>query len=479
MITMGEAALATGGSWLAQPLPMETPLKGGGGDTRAMGGAEIFFALRGERTDGHQFLSRLAGTGARLAVVSREAAPPRFGGNVLRVPDALEALGRMAAFLVEKHRPKVVAITGSYGKTTAKELIAHVLAGRHRVLKTPGSHNNELGLPLALLGLDGGQDVAVLEFSARKEGDIAYLGRIAPPDVAVLLAVGRAHIGVFGSQEAIYRAKGEIFACLRPGGLAVVGAEDPRLRECAGEHRSLSFGRAQGDFHAEQLTTDAQGRQRFTGVHGGTRLPFRAAMPGAHALYPMLAAWAVATELGVPDQEVAQRAAFDPAQKGRSLVLDAPGGAKLVDDSYNASPETVLNLIATLGGMAGEEKILVLGHLSELEEGLAESAEIIGGALTGVLSRCFVYAPASPGLAERLAGLARGCEMRGFGSQAELIAALREADSAGTVIGVKGARAAHMERIVQGVLGTEIACELETCGLLMGCTDCDAMTRKV
>ncbi len=479
MITMAEAARATGGAWLAQPLDLHTPLRAGGSDTRAMDGKEIFFALPGERADGHDFLPRLAATGARLAVVSREASPPGFTGNVLRVTDGLAALGRMAAFLVEKHRPRVVAVTGSYGKTTAKEVIAHVLAGSRTVLKTPGSHNNELGLPLALLELDGSQDTAVLEFSARKEGDIAYLGAIAPPDVAVLLAVGRAHIGVFGSQEAIYRAKGEIFAHLRPGGLAVVGAEDPRLRECAGEHRSVTFGREQGDFRAEGVSADAQGRQRFTGVHGDTRLPLRSAMPGAHGLYPLLAAWAVARELGVPDGEVAARGEFDPAQKGRSLLLDAPGGARLLDDTYNASPETVINLIATLASVEGGEKILVLGHLSELEEGLAESARAIGGALGGAVARCFVHAPASPGLAERLEGLARGCEVRGFASQQALIAALREADRPGTVIGVKGARTAHMERIVQGVLGAEIACELETCGLLMSCTDCGELTRKV
>ncbi|MCZ6647296.1 MAG: UDP-N-acetylmuramoyl-tripeptide--D-alanyl-D-alanine ligase [SAR324 cluster bacterium] len=476
---MAEAALATGGTWLAQPLPLDTPLKGGSSDTRAMAGAGIFFALPGGRADGHDFLPRLAGSSARLAVVSREAPFPQFEGNVLRVAGGLEALGRMAAFLVQKHRPRIVAITGSYGKTTAKEVIAHVLAGRHKVLKTPGSHNNELGLPLALLDLDGSQDITVLEFSARREGDIAYLGRIAPPDVAVLLAVGRAHIGVFGSQEAIYRAKGEIFACLKPGGLAVTGAENPRLRELAGEHRTLTFGRDEGDFRAEQVTADARGRQRFTGVHRERRVAFRAGMSGAHGLYPLLAAWAVAGELGVPDQEVAARGEFDPAQKGRSLLRDAPGGALLLDDTYNASPATVNNLIASLASLDGDEKILVLGHLSELEEGLAESAELIGGALTGVLAHCYVYAPASPGLAGRLAGLARACKVREFSTQQELIAALREADRPGKVIGIKGARAAHMERIVQGMLGSEITCELETCELLMSCTDCDEMTRTV
>lgn len=475
---MEEAAKATGGEWLTRPLPPETALRGGGQDTRSLGAAETFFALPGEHADGHDFLPRLGDTRARLAVVSRDAAAPGFSGNLLRVPDVLRALGDMGAFALRKYGPKVVAITGSYGKTTAKELIAHVLAGSRKVLKTPGSHNNEIGLPLALLGLDGSQDTAVLEFSARKEGDIAYLGALAPPDVAVLLAVGSAHIGVFGSREAIYRAKGEIFNHLRPGGLALVGAEDARLRACAGEHRTLTFGREQGDFHAEQIRADGQGRQRFTGVHGAARLEMRSGIRGAHGLHPMLAAWAVARELGVPDHEVAERAEFDPAQKGRALLLQAPGGAAVLDDSYNASPETVLNLIATLASMEGKERILVLGHLSELEEGLTETARIIGAALTPPLDQCLVYAPGSPGLEEKLAAHARGCEVRGFSSQAGLIAALRELDAPGRVIGVKGGRVAHMERAVRGLLGDDITCTLESCGLLMSCTDCDAMTRK-
>ena len=482
MITMGEAARATEGIWLANPLPPETPLRGGGADTRALDDAEIFFALCGENGDGHDHLSRLAGTAARLAVVARDVSIPGFTGNVLRVADPLAALGSMGAFAVQKYSPDVVAVTGSYGKTTAKEVIAHVLGGSRGVLKTPGSHNNEIGLPLTLLRLDGSQDTAVVEFSARKEGDVAYLGEIAPPRVAVLLAVGTAHIGVFGSREAIYRAKGEIFHHLVPGGLAVVGAEDARLRELAGEHRTVTFGREQGDYRAAEISSDELVRQRFTGLHGGRRLALRSAIPGAHGLYPILVAWAVAAELGVPDAEVAERSAFDPVQKGRAVAFTAPGGARLLDDTYNASPETVLNLIATLASMAGEERILVLGHLAELEEGLGETAETIGRALKAPLDRCLVYAPASPDLHGQLAAHAEanggGCRVVEFSDSRELIAELRKLDTPGRVIGIKGARSAHMERIVQGLLGAEIACGLETCGLLKSCTDCSEMTAK-
>ena len=477
MITLGEAAEATGGEWLSNPLPPETPLRGASHDTRALGTAEIFITLRGAGADAHDFLPMLVGSSIKLVLVERAVSLPGFAGNILRVDDSLRALARMGRFLVEKFRPKVVAITGSYGKTTAKEVIAHVLEGGLRVLRTPGSHNNEIGLPLTLLDLDGSQEVAVLEFSARREGDITYLGEIAPPDIAVLLTVGRAHIGVFGSQEAIYRAKGEIFSNLRKGGLALVGADDPRLRELAGQNRALSFGLSGGDYTAEDIMTDALGRQSFTGLHGETRLALQSAISGPHGAFPVLAAWAVARELGVADQVVAERAATVPAQKGRALTRKAPGGAIIVDDSYNASPETVINLMATLATMEASRRILVLGHLSELEEGLGDSSRIIGGALKPPLDGCHVLAPATPGFAEALADAAQDVRVTGYKNRAELMEVLRSLDTSGTVIGIKGARSAHTERIVQELLGNRVTCRLETCGILKQCMDCDRIDR--
>jgi UDP-N-acetylmuramoyl-tripeptide--D-alanyl-D-alanine ligase len=479
VITLAEAAQATGGEWLAQPLPPETPLLGGAFDTRALGDAGIFFALRGEGGDGHAYLPRLAGSAVRLAVVAHPADVGAYAGAVLRVAEPLQALGALARFAVARHRPRVVAITGSYGKTTAKEVVAHVLEGARRVLKSPGSLNNEIGVPITLLRLDGSQDTAVLEFSARKPGDIDYLGRIAPPDVAVLLAVGQAHIGVFGSQEAIFRTKGEIFNHLRPGGTAVVGAAQPRLRELAAPHPVLSFGRDGGDFHAEDITYDPEGRQRFTGVHGcgegAVRLSLRAGMAGPHGCEPVLAAWAVAHALGLPDALVAERGGYAPAQKGRLRLLRARGGATLIDDCYNASPETVANLIGTLNARPEGDKVLVLGPLAELEQGLRDSARAIAAHLRPPLARCLVYDPGGPLLAGQLQAGAQGVEVRHVASQPALMAALRELDAPGRIIGIKGARSAHMERFVAALQGVPVRCERHPCFLLKYCTDCELL----
>ncbi|MCH8843272.1 MAG: UDP-N-acetylmuramoyl-tripeptide--D-alanyl-D-alanine ligase [SAR324 cluster bacterium] len=476
MITLQEAQGATGGAWLARPLPPHTPLYGGAFDTRLLGDGEIFFALRGESGDGHDYLHQLIGSGVRLAVVERPVVPDEFAGAVLQVNNSGAALRAMAAALVHKYKPYVVAVTGSYGKTTAKEIIAHVLAGGRAVLKTPDSFNNEIGVPLTLLHLDGSQQAVVLEFAARNVGDIDQLGAIAPPHVAVLLNVGRAHVGIFGSRDEIYRAKGEIFNHLRPGGLALINAEDQRLASLAAGHRVLTFGREIGDYRAETIATDHRGRISFTGVSGEHRLNFRAGFSGPHAVYPLLAAWAVAHEAGLTDGMVAARAGHDPQQKGRNRLITAPGGATVVDDTYNASPETVINVIHTLAAMEEPEKVLVLGHLSEMEDGLDESARVIGEGLRPPLGELWVYDPQRPETAGQLEALAQGVSVRRENSLATLITELRKLDRPGVAIGIKGSRSSHMERVVLGLQGSRVVCSLTTCPLLLHCGECPQLT---
>ena len=480
MITLEEAARATGGAWLAKPLSGETPLLGGAFDTRDLGRAEMFFALEGDESDGHRYLARLNGSGVKLAVVHHPVPMETMADNpglaVLQTGNTLKALADMAAYVVEKYRPRVVAVTGSYGKTTTKEIIAHVLSGAMSLLKTPGSLNNEIGVPITLLSLEEGHQAVVLEFSARKPGDIETLGRIAAPHVAVLLNVGRAHIGVFGSQQAIFETKGEIFNHLAPKGLALVGAEEPRLRQLAAGRRVLTFGREGGDFHAERITLDGEGRQRFDGVYEGVRLALHSGVPGPRGCEPVLAAWAVARELGVSDAVVAERAGQPPDQKGRLRLFRAPGGAVVIDDAYNASPETVVNLIETLNDRPERVKVVVLGPLAELEEGLAESAARIAGSLGPPLSRCIVHDPVSSQLFDGLERAGIRVALQRTDSQADLFAALKALDAPDTVVGIKGSRSAHMERAVQAMLGTQVACRLHPCALLRYCTDCDDLT---
>ncbi|MDH5752358.1 MAG: UDP-N-acetylmuramoyl-tripeptide--D-alanyl-D-alanine ligase [Deltaproteobacteria bacterium] len=475
MIGFDEAARATGGRWLAEPAPEAAPLSGGAFDTRNLGTAEIFFALAGEGGDGHDYLPRLENSSVRLAVVSREAPLGAWRGAVLLVEDTLAALAALAGFMARKYNPRVVAITGSYGKTTTKEVVAHVLSGGLRVLKSEGSLNNEIGVPITLLGLNDSHQVAVLEYSARKPGDIAYLCRIAPPDIAVLLTVGHAHIGVFGSREAIYRTKGEIFSAVKPGGLCLAGAHDPRLVELAGGSRVSSFGRDSGDYRAAGIHYDEQGRQCFTGINGETTLALQAGMPGPHGCEPVLVAWAVARELGLDDELVAARGAMHPEQKGRAVLSRTANGAVLIDDCYNASPETVVNLLGILASRPEAGKVLVLGPLAELEEGLDQSAAIIAGHLHPPLTRCLVYQPGGGPLGRRMAELSPGVVPSTVETPEQLLEQLAPLDAPGNVIGIKGARSAHMERFVALLEGRSVKCRKHPCGLLKYCTVCEML----
>lgn len=494
MISLGEAKQATGGNWLAEPLPPETPLLGGTQDTRLTAGNEIFFALKGETADGHDYLPALAGSGVKCAVVEKKIEIKGFTGNILLVEDVLLALGQMARFLVEKHRPKIIAITGSYGKTTTKEVVSHVLEEKICILKTPGSYNNEIGLPLSLLNLDGSQKAAVLEYSARKPGDIHYLCQIAPPDIAVVLAVGHAHIGVFGSQEAIYQTKTEIFSDLRPGGLALVNGEDPHLLELTAEKvpqrpvepsagaRIQSFGGDKApkntNFRAEAISFTPKGQQKFTGIAGPESLAFTSGIPGPHGLYPILVAWAIGRELGLTNKEIQARAGAHPGQKGRAVLLDTPKGATLLDDTYNASPETIVNLIETLARMEAKERVLVLGPLAELETGLAQTATMVGPHLAPPLTRVILL-ERHQGFFEALAPhVSPELKIESLEGLKELIAVLQDLDAPGTVVGIKGARSAHMERAVEGMMNREVECLKSPCGLLAHCTACPRLTQK-
>lgn len=473
MIRPQQAAQFSGGRWIVPPQDPQEELRGASCDTRTLGAAQIFFALCSDSGDGHDHLQALPSSSVRLAVLARPQPIKGFTGAVLQVADPLRALADMAAGLVCFHRPYVVAITGSYGKTTTKELVAHALSGSLRVLRSPGSYNNEIGVPLTLLHLDGTQDIVVLEYSARHPGDIAYLSRIAPPQVGVLTGVGHAHIGVFGSLEAIYRTKGEIFSRLPADGLALVPAEDAHLQQLALGHRVCTVGREKGELRAESLRIDREGRQHFLAVWKELRVAMHAALPGPGGFFSALVAWRVALELGLDPEAVAQRIGEAPTAPGRVQLLHGQGGAMLVDDTYNASPETVLHLIELLRARAESHKVLVLGTLSELEEGLGHSAAQIAEHLQPPLVRCLVHDPLESGLARALEARApSSIRLEILPEHDALHARLHALDTPDTVIGFKGGRAAHMERFVLRRQGRQVGCQRQPCPLLLRCADC-------
>ena len=476
-MTPAQAKTFSCGHWQQPPSQPHQALDGAAHDTRKLNKAQMFFALRGVGGDGHDYLPQLIGSSVKLIIADRPVHLPTFKGAILQTKDVQTALADMARGLIKLHRPQVVAITGSHGKTTAKEVIAHVLAAGLKLLKTPGSLNNEIGVPLSLLALNGSHDAVVLEFSARKKGDIAFLCSIAPPKVGVLLNVGHAHLGVFGSQEAIYQTKTELFQHLQPAGTALWGSHDPRLGKLA---RSLcppdsciqSFGLEQGDFSITNLQYNHQGCQQFTAVHQQSKLSLQSGILGPFGALPLLAAWGVCRALNLPDHCVQQADGWAPQQPGRLQLAKSTKHAMLIDDTYNASPETIAALAQTLKLRPEPRKILVLGPLSELEEDLKESVELIAKQLPGTVTGCLVYEPQETGFAASLKAAAPQTQVASIASQDELIQTLHNLDAPDCVIGFKGARSSHMERFVLAMQGVKVGCQRMPCSWLRRCVDC-------
>lgn len=344
-------------------------------DSRSLRARELFVALRGPNFDGHEFVPLAAARGAAAALVERplDAALPR-----LHVADSLAALGAMAADWRSRFTLPVIAVTGSFGKTTVKEMIAAITATRGEVLATRGNLNNEIGLPLTLFGLDERHRAAVLEMGASHAGEIARLVAIGRPSVGIVTAAGPVHLEGFGSLEGVARAKGEMFAGLPDDGTAIINADDPFAplwRELAGARRCVSFGLGSAaDFRAEQVrqSLDAAGpllELRLVTPDGA--VDARLALPGRHNAVNALAAAAATWAAGWSLDEIVAGLARVSGVKGRMSLRKARSGALIIDDTYNANPTALRAAIDYATALPGETW-LVLGDMRELGEASPE-----------------------------------------------------------------------------------------------------------
>jgi UDP-N-acetylmuramoyl-tripeptide--D-alanyl-D-alanine ligase len=344
-------------------------------DSRRLQPGDFFVALRGERFDGHQFVAAAMARGASGALVSelppdveRSAAPD--APAIIRVTDTTVALQDIARDVRRQSGSKVVAITGSAGKTTTKEVTAELLSSRYRVFRNKGNLNNHIGLPLSLLELRNKPDVAVVELGMNHPGEIRTLVGIAEPDVRVWTNVGDAHIGFFASAEEIADAKGEILEATRPGDTLVANAGDPRVMARARRFggRVVTFGiDVPADVEArdvERLGLD--GTAATVSTKAGT-VRLTTPLLGLGNLANVLAGTAVAIELGVSLDAIASRAAGLTPAAHRGELLRLPGGLTVVDDSYNSSPSALARALETIASAKGSaRKAAVLGEMLEL-----------------------------------------------------------------------------------------------------------------
>lgn len=361
-------------------------------DSRAAEAGSLFIALLGERVDGHDFVERARDAGAVAALVSRPV--PEAQLAQILVSDTQRALGDLAREVlarVRAHgRPRVVAITGSVGKTTTKDLLAQILADRGSVIAPPGSLNNEVGLPLTVLRATSQTRFLVLEMGADAPGNLTYLTSIAPPDVAVVLAVGRAHLQGFGSVEAVAGAKAELVLGLAPGGVAVLNADDARVAAMAGMARErgnevVRFGLAgsseQRELEAFDVALDPAGRAGFTLAAGASRAPVALGVIGEHHVSNALAAAAAALALGWDVDDLARALSSAKAlSPHRMQVVERADGVTVLDDSYNANPESMRAALKALVALAGRTRrsVAVLGEMRELGEASRGEHDAVG-----------------------------------------------------------------------------------------------------
>ncbi|MBZ0106969.1 MAG: UDP-N-acetylmuramoyl-tripeptide--D-alanyl-D-alanine ligase [Sulfuricella denitrificans] len=422
-------------------------------DSRAITTGCLFVALRGERFDGHDFVTQAIRQGALTAMVDQAAAERHAaewqGMPLLVVADTRLVLGQLAAFWRGRQNIRLVAVTGSNGKTTVKEMLAAILreaAGEQAVLATEGNLNNDIGMPLMLLKLREQHRFAVIEMGMNHPGEIEYLTRIARPDVAVINNAGAAHLAGLGSVEEVARAKGEIFSGLASDGLAVINADDAFAalwKKLAGTHAIIEFGLdhpAQVSAACQTGPLESELQLRTPASEFQVKLP----LPGLHNVRNALAAAAAATALDIKPEAIAAGLEKFAGVKGRLQRKPGLHGATLIDDTYNANPASVKAAIAVLASMPGR-KILVLGDMGELGPDADEMHRELGASArqSGVdILLCH-------GDICRATAAEFGANAWFFERIEELLADLENLLAPDVTVLVKGSRFMQMERVVK------------------------------
>lgn len=466
MFTRADLLAAAGVAPTGGALPAR--LVGAAVDSRLVGPGQLFVALRGTQTDGHRFIASAveAGASAVLCATPDATATARQVPQLI-VPDPLAVLQQLArARLARQPETVVIGITGSAGKTSTKEAVATLLAMRAPTLKTPASFNTETGLPLTVLGLEPEHRFAVLEMGAQWVGEIAMLCGIAPPHIGLVTLVGPAHLEYFGSVERVALAKSELVRALPASGIAVLNADDPRVRAMAGltAARVVFYGRGpRAAVRALRLSGDPLRGLAFTLAYAGQQTRVRLGIPGEHGVSTALAAAAVALQCGLTLEEVARGLATLRPAKRRGELKPGLHGSLLIDDSYNANRQSVIAALRLLRAghvPAGARRWAVLGDMLELGTYAPAEHTLVGTAAAETADELVAVGEHAQAVvvAARAAGMApaRTHTFDAAGDDAAALARARQAAAAlvgerlgpGDLVLVKGSLGVGMDAVV-------------------------------
>lgn len=459
-------------------------------DSRLVTSGCLFVALPGERTDGHRFLAAAAAAGATAAIVAREPDPaagePPLDAlgdlTVVLVPDALRALQAVAASWRRRFSPLVVGVTGSIAKTSTKEAVAAVLAHRFATLRSEGNRNNEVGLPLTVLDLGPEHGAAVLEMGMYTGGEIRDLAAIARPSIGIVTAVQPVHLSRIGTIEAIEDAKAELVEALpaaADGGVAILNADDPRVRRMAGRTRArvLTYGFAtDADVRAEDVVSAGFAGMRFTCVTPDGTRRFAISGLGRLAVHNALAGAAAGLAAGMTLEEIEPGLVAGGSAPHRSVVIRA-GGVTILDDSYNASPGSVRAALELLGGLPGR-RVAILGQMLELGPEALQGHRLVGRAAASTVDLLVVVGGAPGGGAAPMAeaALAAGLATERVVRAVDRDAATREALALlrpGDVVLVKASQGIGLPEDERSRLG--VGLEVLVAGLLAGLGGAEGM----
>lgn len=430
-MTIFSAARAAGGR--VAGCGQDAPLSGGVIDSRGAGPGLMFCALPGERADGHEYMRSALEKGAACCLATH--VPEGVTGPVVLVDDVRSAMAKIAGACRDRLGIPVVGITGSSGKTTAKEMCAAVLSQKYNTLKTEKNFNNELGVPLTLFRIGPEHGAAVVELGINHFGEMSRLGAMAKPDIAVYTLIGRSHLEALGDLDGVLRAKGELVEHMPPDGLLIVNGDDEKLAAWRPARRKLTFGLGEGcDVRGVGFAPRGAEGSALTVLAGERRIELFLPAYGRHLAYAALAAAAVGIELGLSDGQIAAGAADYAPVGRRARIIETPS-LTVIDDCYNANPDSVKMAIASAGALGGR-LVCILGDMLELGEQSEQMHREVGEA-------------ARAAGALLLTAGERSAAMGGehFASKAELISALPRLLKRGDRVLVKASHSMAFEEI--------------------------------